>query len=329
MRGMYPTPSALRAPLLVASFLALAGCGKPAPTVIIEAPAAAPQVIDERGVSELSVEAATDEGRDPRYQWVQLSPATPEGRFSTPEERTTLWAAPVVDQTTTFTLRVTITDGETRPVEAEVRVAVVDVPTVNRPPVVAESISAPASAIAGDAVPLSIAATDPDGDPLLVSWTQLSPATPGVFTGAGTLAAGWRSPDLASATAFQFQVSISDGENPPILRTATVQLEVPTYVAHIQPIFDAACTGCHAGATPEGTLDLSAAASYAELVDVLSVCGANDLVEPFDPTLSALVQKLEGTSCGDRMPPNDLTYFDRQPGQLTRLRSWILAGALP
>ncbi len=326
---MYPTPSALRAPLLVASVLALAGCGKPAPTVITDAPSAAPQVIDERGVSELSVEAATDEGRDPRYLWVQLSPPFPAGTFSSPQERTTLWVAPAVDQTTTFTLRVTITDGETRPVEAEVRVAVVDVPTVNRPPVVAESISAPASAIAGDAIPLSISASDPDGDPLLVSWTQVSPATPGVFTGAGTLAPSWRSPDLASSTAFQFQVSISDGENPAILRTATVQLEVPTYVAHIQPLFDAACTGCHGGATPKGTLDLSPSASYAQLVDVLSVCGAIDRVEPFDPTLSSLVQKLEGTSCGDRMPLIDLAYFDRLPGQLTRLRSWILAGALP
>ena len=38
------------------------------------------------------------------------------------------------------------------------------------------------------------------------------------------------------------------------------------------------------------------------------------------------MRKIEGT-CGTRMPQNNQRYFVDNPGLITRIRSWILAGA--
>jgi hypothetical protein len=50
-------------------------------------------------------------------------------------------------------------------------------------------------------------------------------------------------------------------------------------------------------------------------------------VVPGDPDASALVKKLAGTDCGTRMPRNAQGHFDAHPGELVRIRSWILGGA--
>jgi hypothetical protein len=49
------------------------------------------------------------------------------------------------------------------------------------------------------------------------------------------------------------------------------------------------------------------------------------------PDSSVLVWKIGGTpntTCGGTMPQNDTGYFAMNPGMVTRIRSWILAGAL-
>jgi hypothetical protein len=84
------------------------------------------------------------------------------------------------------------------------------------------------------------------------------------------------------------------------------------------------CTSCHG---TSGGLSLAAGSSHANLVNVpANACGFNR-VTPNDPDNSALVMKMSGTACGTRMPRNDTAYFDRNPGLIIRVRSWILANA--
>jgi hypothetical protein len=104
---------------------------------------------------------------------------------------------------------------------------------------------------------------------------------------------------------------------------------VPKFAADIQPIFSV-CTGCHTSTSPSGGMSLVAAKSYANLVNVQAnaACSvAMVRVKPGDPAHSALIHKVSGTDCGARMPRSNPDYFNSRPGELVRLRSWILAGA--
>lgn len=97
----------------------------------------------------------------------------------------------------------------------------------------------------------------------------------------------------------------------------------------MQPIWLSACITCHSGSGAGGRLTLQEGSSYASLVNKNgnAACGTVPRVVPEQPDASLLVQKISGESCGGRMPQLDVDYFDRNPGELTRIRSWILAGA--
>jgi hypothetical protein len=226
---------------------------------------------------------------------------------------------------------VTVSDGKGGTASGTVDVAVANVPTVNRAPVVDEAITGAAPAIAGDTLNLSIGATDPDGDVLTYSWTT-EPAGAGTFTNANASAAQWRSSDISTATPYTLQVTVSDGTDS-VTRSVAVEVSVPTYAAHIQPIWNATCVNCHITNT-RGGLNLAEDSSHASLINVNAAgmpCGPTGLkrVVPNKPDDSLLVMKLGPTPpCGARMPTTDTTYFDRNPGLVTRIRSWILAGAL-
>ena len=59
-------------------------------------------------------------------------------------------------------------------------------------------------------------------------------------------------------------------------------------------------------------------------------CGPTGLkrVVPKEPDNSLLVKKLNPSPvCGNRMPPANPNHFDNNPGELTLIRSWILADA--
>jgi hypothetical protein len=74
-----------------------------------------------------------------------------------------------------FTFDVTITDGQGGSTTGSCQVSVTHL-TVNRPPNVSANISvSPSMPVAGQTVALSITASDPDGDPLTISWAQTSP----------------------------------------------------------------------------------------------------------------------------------------------------------
>ncbi|MBL8685420.1 MAG: hypothetical protein JNK05_39955 [Myxococcales bacterium] len=201
-----------------------------------------------------------------------------------------------------------------------------DTGVANRAPVVSV-VSAPSTATTGANVALSITATDPDGDPLTITWFQLAPAAPGTFTSTTAASTLWISP--ASRTSFDadFEVRVTDGRSAPVVRTARVSIVVARFATDVQPVFSAQCAGCHGGS---GGLRLSAGSAYANLVNTLvsaPACGLVVRVTPGSTTASMLFRRISSSACGSRMPRSDPTYFDRNPGQLVAIESWILSGA--
>jgi flagellar hook-associated protein FlgK len=273
---------------------------------------------------------ANDADGDPlTYAWTQ-APVVPAGTWDTQTGPIRTWTAPFVSRDTTFTLKVTVSDGTGGTAQATEQIAVVNVAALNRAPTVDAAITAPTQLIAGDTVNLSIGATDQDGDPLTYSW-KTNPAGQGNFLDAADGLAQWLSPDVATATTYSFQVTVSDG-TASVTRSVDVRITVPLYARDIQPLWTPTCTGCHndnSGAN-FGSLSLEAGSSYAALVNKngVGVCSSLKRVQPGQPDDSLLVQKISGESCGGRMPQLDPEYFDKNPGELIRIRSWILAGAL-
>ena len=296
-----------------------------APT-ITAGPTASPSPVPEQQSVSLSVTAADEDGDTLTYAWTQVSPASPQGAFSSTSEATPTWTAPDVNADTIYTLRVTITDGQGGSVQGTMDITV---QKVNRAPNVGSSISAPDTLRAGDTGTFSITASDPDGDALTYSWSQTAPATQGTFVSSSTpSSAQWFSPAIGTQTSFTLSVTVSDG-TAEVVRTVTVPVTLPHYAADIQSIWNSvpSCISCHG---TSGGLNLAAATSHGNLVNANTVnatCSSLKRVSPGDPDNSSLVRKLEGTTCGNRMPRNNPTHFDTRPGELVRIRSWILAGA--
>ena len=92
-------------------------------------------------------------------------------------------------------------------------------------------------------------------------------------------------------------------------------------------IFTPSCarSGCHAGASPQLGMDLSAGRSYASIVNVRSVESTRLRIAPGDTAGSYLVSKVAGdaTITGVRMPPGGALSSE----QLTLLADWVRRGA--
>jgi hypothetical protein len=279
----------------------------------------------------LSVTAADPEADTLTYAWEQTSPAAPAGIFSSTTTANPTWTAPTVSTRTAFTLRVTVSDGNGGSAQGTVTLNVDPKAVENQPPEVAVSITAPSTLKAGATGTFSITATDPEGDALTYTWTQKAPAQQGTFVGVTTgTSAQWFSPQIGAETPFTIEVSVSDGKAAPVVRTVNVPVTVPNY-SDVQSLWstNTLCTGCHGSA---GGLNLAEGSSYAALVNVANrnaACNTLKRVLPSDPDNSALVRKIEGTTCGNRMPRGaNVAHFDNNPGQLILIRSWILGGAL-
>ncbi len=90
-------------------------------------------------------------------------------------------------------------------------------------------------------------------------------------------------------------------------------------------LFDGCAAACHSGASPPGSLDLSANASFMMLVGMPSSADPNvDRVDPGQPETSYLVQKLEGVN-GDPAHPSGSEV--PQP-DIDSIRGWIADGAI-
>src|SRR5262249_46272011 len=151
--------------------------------------------------------ASDPDGDSLGYAWTQTSPATPQGTFSSRTIRNPVWTAPAVAADTVFTFEVTVTDGQGGSVDGTCGLTVTHV-TVNNPPNVGATIPvSPGSPVAGEMLPPSIPATDPDGDPLPIVWTQPQPTQQGTFGSPGNASTPWFSPPLGvDSLGFVFQV---------------------------------------------------------------------------------------------------------------------------
>ncbi len=105
------------------------------------------------------------------------------------------------------------------------------------------------------------------------------------------------------------------------------------FTTQVNPIFsNAGCTSsfCHGGSSPPGGLALKSndGGNYNRIVNVLSTTCGLDYVEPGDPSMSLIYQKISGTqSCGARMPKNNPDYFDSHTTELQTIQQWIAEGA--
>lgn len=100
----------------------------------------------------------------------------------------------------------------------------------------------------------------------------------------------------------------------------------------VADLFSSRCAlaACHSSLAPQAGLNLTAAAGYAELVNVPSSQQPGvDRVEPADVSASYLHRKVTGDASitGDSMPPAPLAPLS--PGELDLVERWIEDGALP
>ncbi|HLL02695.1 MAG TPA: tandem-95 repeat protein [Myxococcaceae bacterium] len=287
-------------------------------------PSASATTVNEQQSITLSVTAEDPDGDPLTYAWSQTAPGSPTGNFSNPSVSNPTWTAPDVTANGTYTLRVTITDGQGGSTQGSINITV---QKVNLAPVVSAISSSSNSLSAGDTGTFTISAVDPDGDPLTISWSQTVPSA-GTFVGSTSgQSAQWFSPPVGSQTPFTLSVSVTDNQAAPVVRTFNIPVTVPTYTA-VQSVWSAgSCLGCHGGA---GTLNLAANVSYANLVNANAVaCSPLKRVSPGAPDNSVLIRKMEGDTCGTRMPSNNVDFFTDNPGLVVRVRSWILGGANP
>jgi hypothetical protein len=101
------------------------------------------------------------------------------------------------------------------------------------------------------------------------------------------------------------------------------------FTTTIQPIFDLHCTSCHNGGNPSAGLNLSAANSIANLVNVTSTeDGTKKRVVPNNANNSYLFQKINGSPgiIGVQMPKNAAPL---SAGDKANIQTWINTGANP
>jgi hypothetical protein len=282
--------------------------------------------LDEGSAASFSVVASDPDGDALTYSWSQ-SPFSPIGTFVDGSGAILSWTAPFLSRDTTFLLKVTVSDGKGGSTQGTVAVAVANVPALNQEPSVDPEIPLdPEPIIAGKTVPLFIAARDPDGDPLTYSWTTEPPGA-GIFTHPKQASAEWRSGELSQPATYKLRVSVSDGIST-VTRSVDVPVGVPAYARDIEPLWNPKCSDCHNGNGPEG-LNLQVGNSYASLMAPgAGLCSSEPRVTPGLPDESMLVLRISAEECGRRMPIDNPDYFDLNPGELTQIRSWILAGAL-
>lgn len=110
---------------------------------------------------------------------------------------------------------------------------------------------------------------------------------------------------------------------------------VNLYTTTIQPIFNAKCTACHAGASAPQGMDLTTGNSFGMIVNVNShELPSMKRIKPNDVANSYLVHKVEGTQgavggSGSKMPLGCSGASCLTATQINDIKAWINAGAPP
>ena len=158
---------------------------------------------DDQKVTEgdtVTLDATASADDDPlMYTWTQVSPASPTFDLDDTAEPT--FTAPEVATTTDFIFEVSVSDGLATADTDRVTITVNNIPTANA--------GDDQTVNEGDAVTLD-ATTSVDDDPLMYTWTQVSPASP-TFDLDDTAEPTFTAPEVATTTDFIFEVSVSDG----------------------------------------------------------------------------------------------------------------------
>jgi hypothetical protein len=140
---------------------------------------------------------------------------------------------------------------------------------------------------------------------------------------------------LAPQGTYYFVVRAKDGAGNVDMnvteRSATTPATTISFATQIQPIFTASCalSACHAGATPQMGMDLSAGNAYANIVNIASgECTSVHRIEPYASAQSYLMWKIQGSGpcfTGSQMPKMGMpvSQADR-----TKIATWIDEGAL-
>lgn len=117
-------------------------------------------------------------------------------------------------------------------------------------------------------------------------------------------------------------------------RVVAVSTSGISFGTSVQPIFNANCTECHAGANPPRGMSLAAGAAYSNIFNqTAGEAPSLKRVRAFRPDSSYLVHKVQGTQAtvggsGTRMPPNCTVSSCLPDATINIIRNWILQGAL-
>ena len=162
------------------------------------------------------------------YAWTSAG----GGSFGSTSSRDTTWTAPAATRSTqTITLTLTVTDNGGTPATGSDTVVMTINAVANRGPIVTIN-TASQTVSGGQAVTLSVSASDPEADTLSYAWT---------LDGVGTLSATnvqnptWTAPAGTSVTqTATLRLTVTDNYSPPASTTASVTFTVAVYVRPLQ-----------------------------------------------------------------------------------------------
>lgn len=178
----------------------------------------------------------------------------------------------------------------------------------------------------GGTVTLNATAQDSASVSLTISWTSRNTAIVTVSAATGAATSAGAAANVFTGSAY---VVASAGTR---RDSALITVNIPvTLSGNVQPIFTQSCaiSGCHTGAAPAGSMNLSSGQTFANTVNVPTSGGPPGSIRviPNDPSNSYLIRKLEGgpNILGNRMPETGCCLSQTT---VNIIRTWIAQGAL-